>query len=222
MKKADVDVFSRTLCQGSRQMGIALTRTQVDQMVCHADQLERWNRKINLTAITGPEAIARKHFLDAIAVQAFLKRETCILDMGSGGGFPGLPLKVLNDNIQMVLLDASRKKVHFLKHVIRMLGMKDIDAVHGRIEDFHKDHDIAGRFDAVLARGLASLSAIAALGEPLLHPEGTLYALKSPTAAAEITPELKNRFVIECDYYTLPLDKTERCLIKLVPIKKSS
>lgn len=221
VKEQDVALFCKTLCKGSRQMGISLTRTQVDQMVCHAVQLENWNKKINLTAITGPKAMARKHFLDAIAVQGFVKHATTVLDMGSGGGFPGLPLKVLNGHMQVVLVDASRKKVHFLKHVIRMLGTGGINAIHGRIENFHQDPDFALRFDAVLARGFASVSSIAGLAAPLLHPKGTIYALKSPTAAAEeITPELKKQFVIQCDYYTLPLVETQRCLIRLAPIKK--
>lgn len=223
LKEQDVALFRKTLCQGSRQMGIFLSGTQVDQMVCHAVQLENWNKKINLTAITGPGAMARKHFLDAIAVQKFVKHAGTVLDMGSGGGFPGLPLKVLNAHMQVVLVDASRKKVHFLKHVIRMLGTKKIAAIHGRIEDFHQKPDFAGKFDAILARGFASLSVIAGLAAPLVQPKGTIYALKSPTAAAEeITLEVKKLCKIQCDYYTLPLAETKRCLIRLSPIKKGS
>ena len=221
MNEQDVALFCETLCQGSLQMGISLTRTQVDQMLCHAEHLENWNRKINLTAITGAGAMARKHFLDAIAVQEFVKHETTVLDMGSGGGFPGLPLKVLNGHMQVVLMDASRKKINFLKHVIRMMGTGGVDAIHGRIEDFHQDSDFTGSFGAVLARGFASLPSMAALAAPLLHTKGTIYALKSPTAAAEeITAALKKQFVIQCDYYTLPLEETQRCLIRLSPKKK--
>ncbi|HKK99964.1 MAG TPA: 16S rRNA (guanine(527)-N(7))-methyltransferase RsmG [Desulfotignum sp.] len=221
MKPQEVEVFCKALCQGSRKMGIFLTRTQLEQMVCHAAQLEKWNRKINLTAISGPAAMARKHFLDALAVQAFVKDAATVLDMGSGGGFPGLPLKVLNAGMQVVLVDASRKKVHFLKHVIRLLGTGGIDVIHGRIQDLHHNPDYAGKFDAVLARGVANLSSLAGLAAPLLHPEGTIYALKSPTAAAEeITGELEKQFAVQCNNYTLPLEEAYRCLIRLTPIKK--
>lgn len=220
VKEQDVRMFCETLCLGSRQMGISLTQKQIDQMVCHATQLEKWNKKTNLTAITGPAAIAQKHFLDAIAVQPFVHQDKTILDLGSGGGFPGLPLKLLNENMDMVLVDASRKKVNFLKHVIRLLGTGGIEAIHGRVESFHQDPDFAGRFDAVLARGFAGLSSLASLAAPLLHPKGTIYALKGPTATREITSSLETRFIIQCDHYTLPLEEARRCLVRLTPKTK--
>lgn len=222
MKEQDVRIFCETLCLGSRQMGISLTQKQIDQMVCHAAQLEKWNKRTNLTAITGPSAMARKHFLDAIAIQPFVHQGRTILDLGSGGGFPGLPLKLLHENMDMVLVDASRKKVNFLKHVIRLLGTGGIEAIHGRVESFHQDPDFAGRFDAVLARGFAGLSSLASLASPLLQPKGTIYALKGPRAAQEITSSLKSQFVIQCDYYTLPLIEADRCLVRLTPKKNSS
>ncbi len=191
-------------------------------MVCHAAQLEKWNRQINLTAITDPLAMAQKHFLDAMAIQSFVCQEKTVLDMGSGAGFPGLPVKLLNEKMQMVLVDASRKKVNFLKHVIRMLGVTDISAIHGRVERFHQNPDFAGRFDAVLARGFAGLSSLASLAAPLLHPKGTIYALKGPTATQEITSSLETRFIIQCDHYTLPLEEARRCLVRLTPKKNSS
>ncbi|MCA1784964.1 MAG: 16S rRNA (guanine(527)-N(7))-methyltransferase RsmG [Desulfobacteraceae bacterium] len=207
-------------------MGISLTRDQVDQMACHAAQLEQWNRKINLTAITNPQDIAQKHFLDAIAVLPYMDQgnnhQKKIVDMGSGGGFPGLPIKLLNPDMQMVLVDASRKKVHFLKHVIRMLGIKGITAVHCRVEALHQDPDFAGRFDGVLARGFAGLESLAQLAAPLVTPAGTIYALKGPGAKAESTPDLESRFNIQYDWYTLPFTGGERCLVRLSSIKKSS
>lgn len=222
MKEQELRIFCETLCLGSRQIGITLTQKQIDQMACHAAELEKWNKKTNLTAITGPAAIARKHFLDAIAIQPFVQQDRTILDLGSGGGFPGLPLKLINENMDMVLVDASRKKVNFLKHVIRLLGAGGIEAVHGRVESFHQDPDFAGRFDAVLARGFAGLSALATLATPLLHPKGTIYALKGPTAAQEITSWLEAQFIIQCDYYTLPLEGAPRCLVRLTPNQNSS
>jgi len=222
VKEQDAQIFCETLCLGSRQMGISLTQKQIDQMVCHATELENWNKKTNLTAITGPAAMARKHFLDAIAVQPFVHQERTVLDLGAGGGFPGLPLRLLNEHMDMVLVDASRKKVNFLKHVIRLLGKRGIEAVHGRVEKLHQDPDFAGRFDAVLARGIASLSSLASLAAPLLHPKGTIYALKGPMAAQEITALLESRFIIQCDYYILPLEEARRCLVRLTPKQNSS
>jgi 16S rRNA (guanine527-N7)-methyltransferase len=220
-----VDIFCDTLCRGSRQMDIPLTPSQVDQMACHAAQLEKWNRRINLTAITDPAAMARKHFLDAIAIHPHIHAKTKrLLDMGSGGGFPGLPLKLLNPDIQMVLLDASQKKINFLKHMIRLLGIGGIEAIHGRVEAVSNPRCgmSGGLFDGVLARGFAALDIIAGLAVPLLAGTGTIYALKGPGAGKEITQDLEKRFDVQHHDYLLPFEGERRCLVRLQPKQKSS
>jgi 16S rRNA (guanine527-N7)-methyltransferase len=211
-------IFCNTLRQGSRDLGIPLTGGQVDQMACHGSELEKWNRHVNLTAIKGPADLARKHFLDAMAIQPFLHtRNGQWLDMGTGGGFPGLPVKLLNPGIRMVLVDASRKKIHFLKHVIRMLRIEGIETVHARLDDLRDDPDFADRFDGILARGLADLERLAGLAAPLLASGGILYALKSPGAREEITRKLENRFAVAWDEYRLPDGGERRCLARLTP-----
>jgi 16S rRNA (guanine527-N7)-methyltransferase len=219
-----VDIFCDTLCRGSRQMGILLTPSQVDQMACHAAQLEKWNRRINLTAITEPGAMARKHFLDAIAIYPYIDgKAKRLLDMGSGGGFPGLPLKLLNPDIQMVLLDASQKKINFLKHVIRLLEIGGIQAIHGRVEAvINEPHGWRGRFDGVLARGFAALDILSGLALPLLAGNGAIYALKGPGAGKEITRDLEKRFDVQHHEYLLPFEGEHRCLVRLQPKQKSS
>jgi 16S rRNA (guanine527-N7)-methyltransferase len=209
-------------------MGIFLTPSQVDQMICHAVQLEKWNRRINLTAIKDPAAMARKHFLDAIAIHPYIcGKAKRLLDMGSGGGFPGLPLKLLSPDIHMVLLDASQKKINFLKHVIRTLEIGGIEAIHARVEAVGNDPDggrdgECGRFDGVLARGFAALDIIAGLAAPLLGSTGTIYALKGPEAGKEITPELEKTFAVQYHDYQLPFEGERRCLVRLQPKQKSS
>ncbi|MDZ7664983.1 MAG: 16S rRNA (guanine(527)-N(7))-methyltransferase RsmG [Desulfotignum sp.] len=211
-----MDVFCKTLRHGSRDLGVFLTEKQVDQMACHAAELEKWNRHVNLTAIKGPKDIARKHFLDALAIQPYIHSMSGqFLDMGTGGGFPGLPLKLLNPKIRMVLMDASRKKIHFLKHVIRMLGIDGIEAIHGRVDELHNDGASAGRFHGILARGLADLERLAEMAAPLLAPSGVLYALKSPDAAKEITGGLEHSFFITWDDYELPDGNEKRSLARL-------
>ena len=211
-----IDVFCTTLRRGTRDLGMSLTDGQVDQMACHAAELEKWNRHINLTAIKGPQDIARKHFLDALAIEPYIRsRSGQFLDMGTGGGFPGLPVKLLNPDIQMVLMDASRKKIHFLKHVIRMLGIDGIEAIHGRVEDLHNDGVSAGRFHGILARGLADLARLAEMAAPLLAPAGILYALKSPDAGKEITDGLEHSFFITWEDYELPEGNEKRSLVRL-------
>lgn len=210
------DRFCTTLRRGARHLGVSLTDVQVHQMACHAAELEKWNRRINLTAIKGPENVAWKHFLDAVAIAPFIHSKAGrFLDMGTGGGFPGLPVKLLNPKIGMVLMDASQKKIHFLRHVIRMIGIDGIEAIHGRMESLHNDASYAGHFHGILARGLADLERLAGLAAPLLAPSGVLYALKSPGARIEITDGLKKNWIIQWDEYELRDGMETRSLARL-------
>lgn len=196
-------------------MGLELDPDQVRQMCGHARELIAWNKKMNLTAIRKPEMIAEKHFADALGVSRFLMGEKRIMDMGAGGGFPSIPLKVVRPDISFVLADAVRKKVTFLNHVIRSLGLKDICAQHGRVEDMARDAHLAGTFDAVISRGFARLDDFVALALPMLRPGGTIWALKGEGGEGEITPELESRFHIRIDEYRLPFDDAARMLIRL-------
>ncbi|MCF8076455.1 MAG: 16S rRNA (guanine(527)-N(7))-methyltransferase RsmG [Desulfotignum sp.] len=218
-----MEVFCDTLSRGSVQMGFDLTPVQVEQMACHAVQLEKWNQHVNLTAIKGPADLAHKHFLDAVAIQPYFRGKSGRwMDMGTGGGFPGLPVKLLNPGIHMVLVDASRKKIHFLKHVIRMLKIDGIEAIHGRVDALHHDPGFVGRFEGILARGVAGLDRLAGLAAPLLAQQGLLYALKSPGAREEITDDLDKNFFIQWDDYELPDGKETRSLVRLTVKQKSS
>ena len=196
-------------------MGVTLEPDQIRQMCGHARELISWNKKMNLTAIRKPELIAEKHFTDALAVSRYLTDEKRIMDMGSGGGFPAIPLKVVRPDISFFLADAVRKKVTFLNHVIRTLGLQDIRAQHARVEDLARDPALAGTFDAVVSRGFAQLDAFVSLALPMLRPGGTIWALKGEGGTGEITPELERRFDIKIDPYVLPFEKAERMLIRL-------
>ena len=137
------------------------------------------------------------------------------MDMGTGGGFPSIPLKVLNPFACFCLVDASRKKVTFLKHVIRTLKLENINAIHSRVEDLALDDAYAENFDAVMSRGFAGLEKFVDLALPLLRPGGKIYALKGKKAEEEITPALKSRFEIRIDHYQLPFEKSDRYMIQL-------
>lgn len=209
------DPFVQRLAEGCRRLDLFLTGDQTTAMTAHAAELMRWNKKINLTAITGPGAVAEKHFVDAVAASAHITGVAKIMDLGSGGGFPGLPLKVLNPHLELVLVDAARKKVNFLKHVIRTLKLDTADAIHSRVEDLHADPDFAGQFDGIVARGFAGLEKFADLALPLLKPGGSLFAMKGENAEREITPDLSRRFDILTSYYRLPFEGADRYVIRL-------
>ncbi len=207
--------FINRLKQGTQQLNIPMTAIQMDLMAIHAGELILWNKKINLTAIVDPLAMAEKHFIDAIAVNPFLGREKKIMDMGTGGGFPSIPLKIMNPSIHFVLVDSSRKKVSFLKHVIRCLGLNHIDAIHARVEELANDPAHAKAYDAVISRGFAGLEKFVMHALPLLRAGGTIYALKGKQAETEITPALISGFDIRTDHYSLPFEKSDRYMIQL-------
>ncbi|MCG8617976.1 MAG: 16S rRNA (guanine(527)-N(7))-methyltransferase RsmG [Desulfobacterales bacterium] len=212
----DLSVFETRLKAGAEILGITLTDEQTGAMACHARELWAWNKKINLTAITDPLASAEKHFVDALAVLPFLGNETRIMDMGSGGGFPAIPLKILAPSVSFTMVDSVRKKVNFMNHVARQLKLEGIKAVHSRVEELAKSPDHACTYDAVISRGFTGLEAFADLALPMLTQGGCIYALKGKQALEEVTPGLQERFYITHDHYLLPFEKSDRYLIKLI------
>ncbi len=212
----DPNLFIKRLKKGAALSGQTLTQDQLGLMASHAGELMVWNKKINLTGIKDPMAVAEKHFIDAVCVYPLLNKESRIMDMGTGGGFPALPLKILNPEMAVTMVDAVRKKVNFLNHVVRTLGLDDILAVHARVEDLSKDPSHAQGYDAVISRGFADLEKFVDLALPMLRPGGRIYALKGDHARKEITPALDQAFEISTTHYRLPFEKSERYLVCLI------
>jgi len=205
----------RCIIKGSNDLGVKVSDHQVQLMILHAKELMAWNKKINLTAIKKPLQIAEKHFVDSIAAASFLENETCLMDMGSGGGFPGIPIKIMNPSLKVVLVDSSRKKVNFLKHVIRTLHLENIDAIHARVEDLHENNAYQNKYDAVISRAFTSLSDFVTFAAPFLNEKGTIYAMKGKNAEKEITSTISNKFDFKTYHYLLPFEKSDRYMIKL-------
>lgn len=168
------------LLEGAGMMGVSLTPDQAGLMARHAQTLLQWNRKINLTAITEPEAVAVKHFLDAILPLAHIPEDGRLLDIGTGGGFPGIPLKIMRPGQSMTLIDASRKKIHFVKHVIRLLGLPDITAVQSRLEALGGQVAFQKQFQVIVSRAFADLDTIAQMAMPLLKRDGKIVVYQGP------------------------------------------
>jgi 16S rRNA (guanine527-N7)-methyltransferase len=173
------------IAQGAESLGIRVDACQVERFSVHAEQLLAWTRKCNLTAITDPEEIAVKHFVDSLAPAAWMDPAGSLLDIGSGGGFPGIPLKILMPDLNLTLIDASRKKVSFLNHLIRVLKLSSARAVHVRAEDLASNKP-AENFDAIISRALGPLDEFAQMALPLLKPNGTMIAMKGRIAPDEI------------------------------------
>jgi 16S rRNA (guanine527-N7)-methyltransferase len=180
------------------------------------DELLRWNPRRNLTAITDYDEIVEKHLVDSLTLLPFARQSSRLLDIGSGAGFPSLPLKIVCPQLEIVSVDAVGKKIDFQRHVVRSLGLKGFKAVHARVESLTEEH---ATFDLVTARALCSLKELVARSEPFLAPGGCLLAMKGPEGGREFFEQqedlLETGWSVALHRLKLPLSGAERCLVEL-------
>jgi 16S rRNA (guanine527-N7)-methyltransferase len=165
---------------------VRLPATALQQQLEFLDSLQHWNRRINLTAITDRREGLEKHLLDSLSVLPLLQGDEKVLDLGSGAGLPGIPLKIANSKMQLWSVDAVQKKIAFQRQVARLLSLTDFHPIHARMEELIQDENWLGHFDVVVARAVSSLPALLGWGLPLLRPGGRLIAMKGPEWEAEL------------------------------------
>lgn len=165
--------------------GIELDGNKASQFLIYSDLLKEYNEKINLTAIIEDDEIIKKHFIDSVLGMQFLSENGEIIDIGSGAGFPALPIKIMRPDLKFMLVDSVNKKVNFLNIVIDKLGLKDTQAVHARIEDVARGAKRES-FDGVLARAVSYLSTLAEYALPLLKIDGVAVAYKGENVEEEV------------------------------------
>lgn len=179
--------WAHILDEGARAMGMLLGGSQIARFAVHARELMAWNRTTNLTAITDPVEIAVKQFLDTLPLSPLLPRGSRVLDIGSGGGFPGIPLKILRPDLRLTLIDASRKKVNFQKHIIRTLSLKGVEARHIRAEEFKTELQPQARpHDVIVSKAVSKLDRFLDQALPLLRRPGMAIAMKGRSPKAEL------------------------------------
>jgi len=184
----------RKLTRGLSELGLELNSTQVKQFELYYQELLKWNKRINLTAITDYEEVQIKHFLDSITVTLALAKEDMnnpnlsIIDIGTGAGFPGLPLKIFLDQSRLVLLDSTAKKAAFLRHISQELRLSNVEIVTGRAEETAHLPLYRQQFALVVSRAVASLSTVVELALPFCQIGGKFVAQKK----GEISQEINN------------------------------
>lgn len=172
------------LRRGAAELGIHLGSAELEQFSRFAIELGKWNRKINLTAITGGEEVVLKHFLDSLTVAAKVRLSGRVLDIGSGAGFPGIPLQIVMPGLEILSVDAVEKKVMFQRHAARTLGLGNFRAIHARGET------LAGKygsyFDIIVSRAFTDLLSFVTMVLPLLADGGTVVAMKGSEGTVEV------------------------------------
>lgn len=209
-----------TLQAALAELKISIDKVQEEQLLRFLDELLRWNQSINLTAITERNEALIKHLVDALTLLPYLHGDEILLDMGSGAGLPGLPLKIVMPGLSLTSVDAVAKKISFQKHVLRSFALTGAVARHGRLEELGKDPALAGKFDLVVARAFASFPDCVRLGRPFLKPGGRMILMKGPegekeVAAAEQAFRTAGLCLRSMDRLNLPEGNGERILITL-------
>ena len=178
------------------KIGLSLDEKQIGQFLNYSEMLVEWNQKINLTAITDFEDIVWKHFIDSVSVNLskIVSRETWnkkIIDVGTGAGFPSIPLKIVYPEGKYTLLDSLNKRIGFLQEVIKSDGLKNVTPVHGRAEDFGHDPKYREQYDVCISRAVSNLSTLSEYCIPFLRKGGIFIAYKSADSDTEIAEASK-------------------------------
>jgi 16S rRNA (guanine527-N7)-methyltransferase len=173
---------------GAKRLGLELTSSQLEQYETYYQELIDWNKRVNLTAITDYEEVQLKHFLDSLTLVLArpIKADLRLIDVGTGAGMPGIPLKIAFPNIKLALLEAVAKKAAFLRHITQKLGLDDVDIVVGRAEEIAHQPQYREKFNMVLSRAVAPLSTLVELVLPFCAVGGSFIAQKKGDIDEEI------------------------------------
>jgi len=172
--------FAEILKKAAEEYGISLSETQLQQFDRYQELLVEWNQKMNLTALTEPKDVAIKHMIDSVSVydEKWFSEGMSVIDVGTGAGFPGLPLKILCPSLKVTLLDSLNKRVKFLETVVSELGLSDIVCVHARAEEAARQKQYREKFDVVVSRAVARLPILAEYDLPFVRVGGFFAAMK--------------------------------------------
>nr|WP_072514968.1 16S rRNA (guanine(527)-N(7))-methyltransferase RsmG [Ndongobacter massiliensis] len=206
--------------QNAKEPPFCLNDAQIQKFTQFRTLLLDWNTRMDLTAITDPDEIDEKHFLDSLSVFRVMDRNAAlrVIDVGTGAGFPGIPLKIANPKIELTLLDSLQKRVRFLEEVIAQCQLTKTIAIHGRAEEFGCKPDYRAAYDVALSRAVAPLPTLLEYCLPFVRLGGYFYCMKGPKAGEEIASaknalQILGGVLLKVDSFTFGKDALQRNLL---------
>ncbi len=182
----ELEEFKEELLKKSKMINVELNEKQVNQFYNYMKMIQEWNEKINLTAILEPKEMILKHFIDSMSILDKIKEDDRIVDIGTGAGFPGLPIKIAKPNTDVVLLDSLNKRIKFLDNVIGELNLKNIQTMHSRAEEFGSNIKYREGFDVAVSRAVAPMNILLEYLLPTVKVGGICICMKGPEIDEEI------------------------------------
>ena len=214
--------FFQKMQEKSKFLSVRFSMEQTEQFFEYMNLLIEWNEKMNLTAITAPEEIILKHFIDSITILKDIEKEniTNLVDVGTGAGFPGIPLSIMKPAIKITLVDSLNKRLLFLQEVINKLQLKNVEIIHARAEEFGQNRKYREKFDIATSRAVANLSTLSEYLIPLVKIEGKVISMKASDAKQEIDDakkaiEILGGTIEKIEEFNLPQTDIGRTIITI-------
>lgn len=217
-----METYFEELCD---ELKIEISELQIEKFFKYKDLLIEKNKYVNLTAITDEKEILLKHFIDSLTINKYLDKDSSMIDVGTGAGFPGIPIKIIRDDVKITLLDSLNKRVNFLNEVIENLNLNFINTVHGRAEDMAYDLNYREKYDAVTARAVANLSTLSELCLPFIKVGGKFICMKGSSVEevdeASKALEILGGKIVKIDKFVLPDSDIERNIVIINKVKET-
>ena len=218
--------FCKKMQEESIKIGYKLDEEQINMFYLYMKLLLEWNEKINLTAITEVDEIITKHYIDSLTALKYIKNNDRVADIGTGAGFPGIPLKIVNSRIDITLVDSLNKRINFLNDVIEKNNLNNIIAIHNRAEEFGKNKQYREKYDVAISRAVARLNVLVEYLLPTVKIDGKCICMKGPDAKEEIE-EAKNAIEVlggiieKIEEFYLPDTDIKRTIIVIKKVKNT-
>ena len=222
----DIKEFKEEIEKYLNVLKIELEEKQIKQFYDYMNLLIEWNKKINLTAITELKEIILKHFVDSLTISKYINEKSTLIDVGTGAGFPGIPLKILRNDIKITLVDSLNKRIKFLNEVINKLNLSNIKAIHGRAEEIGKNRNYREKFDYATSRAVANTATLSEYLIPLIKKNGKCIFMKGPDINEELEKG-KNAIIVlggnivDKEEFELPYSDIKRTIIIIEKKKKT-